>query len=52
MDLSTRTTPTNEPTRPRELRLGVPGFTFLDLHRPERLADLHAALLAYLETLK
>ncbi len=48
MDLSTRTTTTHEPTRPRDLRLGVPGFTFLDLHRPERLADLHASFLGFL----
>ncbi|MBI5362942.1 MAG: FAD-dependent oxidoreductase [Planctomycetes bacterium] len=25
------------------LRLGIDGFDFVDLHRPERLADLHAA---------
>src|SRR5690349_7180643 len=28
------------------LELGLPGFSFQDLHRPERLADLHAAFLA------
>ena len=28
------------------LELGIPGFSFLDLHRPERLADLQRAFLA------
>ncbi len=27
---------------PAELKLGIPGFDFVDLHRPERLADLQA----------
>src|SRR6516225_2638292 len=29
-----------------ELALGIAGFSFLDLHRAERLADLHRAFLA------
>ncbi len=28
-----------------QIRLHLPGFTFRDLHRPERLADLHRAFL-------
>jgi len=28
-----------------ELRLGLDGYTFLDLHRPQRLAELHAHFL-------
>jgi len=28
---------------PQELQLGIPGFTYGDLHRPERLADLLSA---------
>jgi NADPH-dependent glutamate synthase beta subunit-like oxidoreductase/NAD(P)H-flavin reductase len=28
-----------------ELALGIPGYTFLDLHRPERLADLYSEFL-------
>jgi len=33
----------------RKLQLGIEGFDFLDLHRPERLADLQRAFLAQLE---
>ena len=47
MDTTTRTAATSTPTHTRELRLGVPGFTFLDLHRPERLADLHTTFLHF-----
>ncbi len=43
MNTTTRTEPTS--AHPAELALGIPGFTFLDLHRPERLADLHREFL-------
>ncbi len=33
----------------RTLQLGIAGFDFVDLHRPERLADLHATFLRELE---
>ncbi len=38
---STRTQAAPMPTQ--NLELGIPGFSFLDLHRPERLADLQRA---------
>ncbi|MBL8862208.1 MAG: FAD-dependent oxidoreductase [Planctomycetes bacterium] len=46
MNTTTRTPAAS--THPADLPLGIGGFTFLDLHRPERLADLHAAFLAEL----
>src|SRR6266850_2360911 len=33
------------PMPTQNLELGIPGFSFLDLHRPERLADLQRAFL-------
>jgi NADPH-dependent glutamate synthase beta subunit-like oxidoreductase/NAD(P)H-flavin reductase len=50
MDLSTQNTPKNGQQTARELVLGVPGFTFLDLHEPERLAVLHATFLEFLKS--
>jgi len=44
MEPMTRT-PQAAPPHAATLKLGIPGFTFLDLHRPERLADLHRAFL-------
>ncbi|MBK6459798.1 MAG: FAD-dependent oxidoreductase [Myxococcales bacterium] len=38
--------PTDPPATP-ELALGVPGFSYADLHRPARLADLHATFWAW-----
>ncbi len=43
MNTTTRTQAA--PTHPSELALGIAGFTFLDLHSPERLADLHRVFL-------
>jgi len=43
MNTTTRTQAA--PAHPGELALGIAGFTFLDLHRPERLADLHRVFL-------
>ncbi len=37
------TRPSSVPPATRAFEPGIPGFGFLDLHRPERLADLHRA---------
>ncbi len=47
MNTTTRTLAASS-AHPAELALGIQGFTFLDLHKPERLADLHRAFLASL----
>ena len=49
MEPSSTTLGTSTGTANAALRLGIDGFDFLDLHRPERLADLHRAFLAELE---
>jgi NADPH-dependent glutamate synthase beta subunit-like oxidoreductase/NAD(P)H-flavin reductase len=46
MEISSTTSAGAEPRA--GLQLGIPGFTFLDLHRAERLADLHAAFLEFM----
>lgn len=43
--MNTKTPTKASPAHPAELVLGIPGFTFLDLHVPERLADLHRVFL-------
>ncbi len=35
----------SHPAKPSALTLGVPGFTYADLYRPERLRDLHEVFL-------
>ena len=35
----------SHPAKPSTLTLGVPGFTYADLYRPERLRDLHEVFL-------
>src|SRR5215471_9763286 len=40
-----KTEETGRTQRPA-FKLGIPGFTYLDLHRADRLADLHRAFLA------
>ena len=37
----------DHPAKPSTLSLGVPGFTYVDLYRPERLRDLHDAFLQH-----
>ncbi len=41
----TTTKPTAPTATTRPLQLGIAGFDFVDLHRPERLAELHRAFL-------
>jgi NADPH-dependent glutamate synthase beta subunit-like oxidoreductase/NAD(P)H-flavin reductase len=45
MDMTFEKTGQAERASARDLALGVAGFSFLDLHRAERLADLHRAFL-------
>jgi len=49
MDITTKNATSELKKSARQLVLGIPGYTFLDLHEPERLADLHATFLAFVE---
>ena len=50
MDITSKYAPKDQKTSHKELLLGVPGYSFLDLHEPERLAALHATFLAFLKS--